>query len=103
MAVIDIANLRQSVDQIFAHIQDRGLSQIELTEQHYWLVDPSKKYVMNSEPTELVVGDLVSDLDVAKSLASPTSDALAYHLALIGPLLTYVGEEAAKRLAPQGG
>lgn len=103
MAVIDIAHLRKSVDQIFAHIQDSGLSQIELTEQYYWLVDPGKKYEMNSEPTDLVVGDLVSDLDAVNNLAPSTSDTLAYNLTLIGPLLIYVGEEAAKRLAPQGG
>lgn len=103
MAVIDIAYLQQAVDQIFMHIKSSGLSQIELKEQYYWMVDPSKKYEMNSEPTDVVVGDLISDLDVAKGLALSTSDALAYHLALIGPLLIYVGEESAKRLSPQGG
>ena len=103
MLVIDIAALQKSVNQLFTHILRSGLSTIELREQYYWIVDPSKKYDMKSEPIDLAVGDLAADLDAAKDMASPSSDVVAYNLALIAPLLVYVGEEAAQKLSSRGG
>ncbi|WP_206409737.1 hypothetical protein [Lysobacter enzymogenes] len=103
MSAVNIADLKKSVDQIFEHILISGISKVELKEQYYWMVDPKKKYDMSVEPTGLVVGDLACDLGVVKDIGSCASEALAYQLTLIAPLLVYVSEEAARELSSQGG
>ncbi|MEW9571734.1 hypothetical protein ABQJ54_08215 [Rhodanobacter sp. Si-c] len=100
MRNIEIRKLKEAINLLLDHVIDKGSDSIALEEQFYWKVSDSEKYKVNSEPTELTVGDLFDDLDFVENVLHSKDNLVAYTLTEVAPILAYVGEAASCAASP---
>lgn len=89
---VTTAELRVALDAILCNLEENGVSEVELQDDHYWDVPQADRYGVHDQPTQLDVGQLTDDVNEVKRIVS--GDAPPYGLGLIwlAAVLRRIGE-----------
>lgn len=97
MRAIGLKELQGAINRILDDLVARGVESIPIEHGYYWNV-LDDKFVMDSVPTDLGVGDLNADLDYVRSSLESEDAPPALLLVGLASLLSYVGERAGDQL-----
>jgi hypothetical protein len=89
---INVAELHQITDKIFAHLHEIDVESIELTEDFYWHIPEEQLYNLDSDPAQLGLGQLYDDWADLRRLLEEGNDPIAYDLVDLAAILRYIGE-----------
>jgi hypothetical protein len=90
---ISTAELRRLTELLFAHLEKTGNSIIELPDDYYWKVPDDQRYVIDTEPKVLNIGQLSFDLKDLQSIDRGENEPLAYGFVWLSSILRAVGEQ----------
>lgn len=93
---IDVRELKLMADTILDHIiNDLGIEKIQLKNDRdfYWDLPDDALYSVNKEQPKLDVGRLSDDYEFLAEIPRDKSNAVAFMLTHLAPLLRYVGQE----------
>lgn len=90
---IDVKQLLQVCEKLFAHLEALDIKVIELPADYYWEIPKEKRYDVYQEPPTLTIGQLQSDWAELQNVLNGEREPLAYHFVWLATLLRAVGEE----------
>ncbi len=88
-----IKTIRLATDRILSHLENSGVSEVELEKDLYWHLDSNEIYEPTCEPKTFTLGQLSDDLENIEEISSGKKDALGFDLVWLSALLRYVGEK----------
>ena len=101
---LELDEFREAISRLFDHVVKVGeITHLEIDQPFYWHIPESSRYDMDAKPPELTVGSLADDWELAKKSLGAGQAPVAYTLTELAPLLSYLGEVAAAKMAAKGG
>jgi hypothetical protein len=89
---IKVSDIRKVVLRLLDHIErDRGIEDVEISQNFYWLIDPGARFDMGRDPSEFEVGSLIDDWDLVSGLLQEGSEPVSLQLTELAPVLDFVG------------
>lgn len=93
---ITLQELRYAFNEIIDHIEKYNTS-YELDCDYYWDIREKDKYDMSKLPTELIAGQLSSDLDDISAINTKHREALEIDLIPFSAIIRAIGEGKGKK------
>jgi hypothetical protein len=79
VTTLDVPLLRRQLDRILMIVERRGGATVELDADHYWILETSEMFVLDSIPAPNA-GQLSDDVDELTAMASrPDDDLVPWH------------------------
>ena len=78
---VSLSRLRHVLDRVLDDLAARHGDEIELTADHYWVIDPRATYDLTTAPPDehLTVGQLSDDLDELAGLSATEDPPVPWH------------------------
>ena len=89
---ISVTNLRNAVEKTLDHLEESGLTHIDIDEDFYWNIVIEQLYDPCKKPTELDLGQLSDNIEEVEKISSGESEPVGYALVWIAAILRYIGE-----------
>ena len=89
---ISLVSLRNAVEKTLDHLEESGLTHIDVDEDYYWNIVKEQIYDPYKEPTDLNIGQLSDDIEAVEKIASGKHDPIGYDLVWIAAIMRYIGE-----------
>ena len=91
---ISTKEIRKAVDILCQHMEDSGLSNIDIEAGYYWMVFPGedRDFSKQPDPSELVVGDIVEDTERILKLIKNPEDVVGYDFINMASLFRNIGD-----------
>lgn len=90
---IKIEELRKATEIVLKNLADQGLNEIEISEDHYWVIDEKEIYDPYNEPKSFTLGQLSFDIEDVKKISTDENPPIGYALVWISSLFRYIGEK----------
>lgn len=90
---VKTSELRRACDLIFAHLDQSGHAEVDISKDFYWNVPEDAKYDRYETPSDLDVGQLTEDWDRIQGILGGATPPIGYALVWLGSILRAVGEE----------
>ena len=91
---MQLSDLREAIDEVFRHLEENGVLEMELKEDYYWYVDANDAYDMLKDPESIFVGQLTHDWERLQQIGEGSMPPVGYALVWASALLRRVGETA---------
>ena len=89
---VKVSELRQIADVLFTRLEELGYSHVRINESYYWHIPTEEKYVVEKDPKDLNIGDLVHDWERMEQILADREMAVTDALIWFGSILRAVGE-----------
>lgn len=89
---LNLSDLRLVSEKLFTHLEERGISSIELSGDYYWNIPKELKYNPYQEPTELDLGQLSADWENLTAILEEEAEPIGYALVWLSAVLQAIGE-----------
>ena len=89
---VKLKDLLLFAEKIIKHLEKEGVKEIELEKDFYWDIPYPQIYDMNSDPSELLVGQLYDDLEFLKKMLEDDGEPIGHALVWLSSILRYAGE-----------
>jgi hypothetical protein len=93
---VRIEELRRAANLIIDHLEEIGVTFVDIDEDHYWDISPENLYQVYEQPAALSIGQLSDDVAEIRAIASGSKKPLAFALTWLAPILRYVGAKVIK-------
>ena len=93
---INLKLLQKTTNDLFQHLDDLNINEVEIKEDFYWNIPREHKYNPYKEPENLDVGQLQNDWDEILKISSKESEPITYALVWLSSLLRIIGEQIVK-------
>lgn len=102
---LSVQDLKRVLNRLFEHLQDKGVTEVELSRELYWVVPSNCLYDIDIPPgqIQLNVGDLSDDWNFVKELLKEDDEPVGFQLTEAAPLVAALGHWAAAELGKKGG
>ena len=90
---IEIARLRRIADQLLTYLEETGRSELEISEDFYWLVEEGEVYNPSRDPSDLTMGQLSDDWSELEAILDGKNPPIGYALVWLSAILRIVGEK----------
>jgi hypothetical protein len=90
---IPIAKLREAADKLFTHLEDQGISSVELDVDYYWTIPSDQLYDPYQQPTEFGLGQLSDDWSEMEKIINNTREPISYCFVWLATILRAIGEK----------
>ncbi len=90
---ITVDELRKFSDELFRHLESRGVHAVSLDHDYYWSIPSNQLYDPASEPTNLEMGQLSEDLEQLRQIGSGQRPPVSYALVWLSSILRSIGEK----------
>ena len=91
---ITTKELRQAVELLLSHLEQKGQTEFHIDEDFYWDVSPESRYDQYAEPTEHSVGQLSEDWGNVRGIVNGSGEPLGYGLVWAANVLRRIGEKS---------
>lgn len=92
MTAITTSELRAAANLLLSHLEEHGLTDVEVDADFYWDVPQAARYDQYDEPKEHNVGQLSDDIQELKRLVKGDAPPIGYGLVWLGAVLRRIGE-----------
>lgn len=90
---ITIAELRRVTEKHLRHLEERGVTAVDLEQDFYWSIPSEQLYNTDEEPSGLEVGQLVDDVEELRRVDRGEKEPIGYGLVWLSAVLRAVGEK----------
>jgi hypothetical protein len=90
---IKLTELRAVSDKLFAHLENRGYTSIDLPVDYYWDIAKQQRFDSYQEPNQFNLGQLSDDWTELQKIQSGDASTVAYALVWLASVLRAIGEE----------
>jgi hypothetical protein len=90
---ITTAELRRITEKHLRHLEETGVTSVEVEHDFYWSIPSQQLYNTEAEPSDLEVGQLVDDLEELRLVDRGEKEPIGYGLVWLGAVLRAVGEK----------
>ena len=96
MIEIDVPTLFRATAAVCSHLQEIGISKLQIEHDFFWELPEEKRYDMESKPSDFEVGQLSDNLLSVERIANGSAEPIAFALCWIAPILRAVGERVVR-------
>ena len=89
---VEISQLHSIVEILFDHLEEEGITIVEVPEDFYWNIPKESKYDPYTKPSQFSMGQLTDDWQELKKLLDSRHDPLGYDFVWLASLLRAIGE-----------
>lgn len=89
---ITTRELRHTFNSFIEHLEANNQYEFEVRDDYYWDVPEDARYILDSQPTELTVGQLLDDWTWVKGMVQDQT-IVTYGLVWFASIIRYVGEQ----------
>ena len=90
---VSIQELRSATDKLFAHLSESGRATVSIKHDYYWSIPKECRHDPYSQPTDLTLGQLSSDLAELRRIIDGSGEPLAFALVWLAEVIREIGEE----------
>ncbi len=90
--IIKVSQLRHVTIRLFDHLEEQGVTSIDISQDHYWNITSGQKYDSYSDPSEFTIGQLTHDWQELMKLLKSESEPLTYNFVWLAAILRAAGE-----------
>jgi hypothetical protein len=90
---IKVSALKMVSDRLLIYLENRGHETIELNEDFYWNISEEEKYIMETSPVELEIGQLSEDWAFLMTAIEKERETLRYEFIWFAKILEVIGEK----------
>ena len=90
---IPVAELRRAALVALDHLESKVGASVTLDREFFWSIPGDAAYDLDSEPSELTVGQLSESWQHLADLLGDESQALSYHLVWLAEVLRAIGQD----------
>ncbi|GAB4582259.1 hypothetical protein Ntsu_00910 [Nocardia sp. IFM 10818] len=92
--LVPLAELRRSFEVLLDHVEAvAGTGVVSLDKDYFWSVPAEQLYDINSEPSDLTIGQLSESWQHMRDLLTNQDRALSYHLVWLADVLRAIGQD----------
>jgi hypothetical protein len=91
---VTLEELRASAEKLFAHLEVRGYTDLEVDEDYYWEIEEAQRYDPSKEPSGFSMGQLSDDMSEVRRILGGEAPPVARGLVWLAAVLRRVGEQA---------
>ena len=88
---INLNELRAVSNLLFDHLLERGIVEVELSEDYYWSIPDTSLYCVYREPKDLTIGQLSADLESLAKIRSGEQAPIGYAFVWLSSVLRFLG------------
>lgn len=92
---VPIQALKDAVVALCNHLDEAGVSSVELPHSLYWSIPKEQEYDPYNDPNELTLGDLEEDWSHIENIVNGKKDPTGYAFVWLAAVLRAVGHNAA--------
>ncbi len=89
---IKVSDLRTIADNLFVRLEEKGHTEIEITEDFYWNISKEDRYAIDREPSEFSLGQLYDDWEFVKNSLDSNENTVLYEFVWLSSILRFIGE-----------
>lgn len=90
--IIKTKQLRRAANLLLDHLEQNGVREIRIEEEHYWSVPEASRYDAYAEPTEHTLGQLSDDWAEVSAMLAASKPPIGYGLVWLAAILRRAGE-----------
>jgi len=91
MKSISINDIRLMIESVFAHLENNGVDNVQVSQDFYWYVAGDDLYKIDDKPQELLMGQLYHDIQSLESIAKGDMPVSANAYDWLAALFRYLG------------
>lgn len=91
--IVRTGDLRAIAERLFAHLDETGRGELEITEDFYWVIPKENLYDMSRNPKNLVIVQLIDDWNDLIKIMTGDAPPIGHALVWLSAILRAVGEE----------
>lgn len=90
---IKVSDLRKISERLFRHLEENGISSVEINADYYWNIPIDQVYDPYKEPDQLDMGQLSDDWGDLEKVLSNEMEPISYNLVDLSAILRAIGEK----------
>lgn len=92
--VVDLQTVEIAFEKILQHMKECGIRSVVIDSDFYWFIPPDERYDKYDKPKIFTIGQLTSDWDDLKKIATGSRQPVGLALKWLGEVLIPVGERS---------
>lgn len=90
---INISDLRLLSEQLLSHLEGKGRSSVEISNDYYWSIPKERRYDPSLDPGDFTLGQLTDDWNELQRILEGKSEPFSYALVWLSSIFQAIGEE----------
>lgn len=90
---IKVSDLWKISERLFRHLEEAGISSVEINADYYWNISADQVYDPYKEPDQLDMGQLSDDWSDLEKILSNEMEPISYNMVDLSAILRAIGEK----------